>query len=248
MFTLSELQNPFRARLSIALLNVGLAGCIITILLRSGLKLAFGLVVAAGLAAYVLEISAILRARKRRSMDWGITYFLSAVGVLALLAALGLVLAWRGLPLNTLTGQLENLYGFLVLVGVISFAIVGMVYKIVPFLVWYGAYSPLIGLAKVPALSDLYCSRLQAVGYWSYLAGLAVASVGIVSSNAGTVRAGGAVLLVSLAALVVNFLKMLSHLVRPRVTRQMARASISPAFAKSIPPNARPGSMLPSPP
>jgi cbb3-type cytochrome oxidase subunit 1 len=244
MFTLSELQNPFRAWLSIALLNVGLVGCFITILLRSGLKLAFGLVVAAGLVAYALEIFAILRVRKRRSMDWGIMYFLSAVGVLFLLASLGLVLAWRGLPVNTVTGQLENLYGFLVLVGAVSFAIVGMLYKIVPFLVWYGAYSPLIGVTKVPALADLYCARLQAVGYWSYLAGVAVAGVGIVSSHAGIVRAGCAVLLMSLAALAVNLLKILSHLVRPRVTREIASPSISPAFAKSIPSNTRSASML----
>ena len=34
--------------------------------------------------------------------------------------------------------------------GVVSFAIIGMFYKIIPFLVWYGSYSRQIGLRKVP--------------------------------------------------------------------------------------------------
>ena len=57
--------------------------------------------------------------------------------------------------------------------GVVSFAIIGMFYKIIPFLVWYGSYSRQIGLSKVPSLADLYSPRLQAVGYWTYVAGLA---------------------------------------------------------------------------
>ena len=45
MFTLSEVQSQRRAGLSVALLNIGLAGSFVTILLRSPWKLAFALVI-----------------------------------------------------------------------------------------------------------------------------------------------------------------------------------------------------------
>ena len=36
-----------------------------------------------------------------------------------------------------------------------------------------------IGLRKVPSLADLYSPGLQAVGYWTYVAGLAATTIAI---------------------------------------------------------------------
>jgi hypothetical protein len=179
MFTLSEVQSERRACWSLRLLNVGLAGAFFTILLRSPLKPVFALVLIAGLAVYGWEMRAILRARKRRVLDWGLKYFLTAISLLGLQAILAVVLVWPELPLTAVTGQLENLYGFLALIGIVTFAILGMLYKIIPFLVWYARYSRDIGRQKVPALADLYSARLQAAGYWTYLAGLLGVGVAI---------------------------------------------------------------------
>lgn len=217
MFTLSEIQSHRRAWASVALLNVGLLGAFVAILLRHPIKFAFALVVVAGLACYGLEMMAILRARKRRTLDWGLMSFLTAISLLAPLSGLALVLSWPGLPLNTLTGRLENVYGFLGLVGVISFAIIGMFYKIIPFLVWYGSYSTQIGLRKVPSLADLYSPGLQAAGYWTYVAGLAATTIAILLGNAAAVTCACALLALSLATLALNVAKILSHLVRPRI-------------------------------
>ena len=218
MFTLSELQNKRRAAASVALLNLGLAGSFLTILLRSPWKLAFALVIIAALACYGLELRAILRARKRKPLDWGIKYFLTAVALLIPLALLSIVLAWPGLPLTAFTGQLENLYGFFGLIGVVTFAIFGMLYKIIPFLVWFGVYSPHVGRAKVPALADMYSAQLQAFGYWTFLAGLATTSAAIVISSTTGVRLGVSLIAISVGALVGNVGKILAHLIRPRLT------------------------------
>jgi hypothetical protein len=217
MFALSEVQSRHRAAWSIALLNIGLAGSFVTILLRSSWKPVFATVAVAGLAIYGLELIAILRARKRRTLDWGIKYFLTAVALLLPVSALAVVLSWPRLPLNPFTGQLENLYGFLGLIGVVSFAIIGMLYKIIPFLVWFGRYSRQIGRAQVPVLADLYSARLQAVGYWSYLAGLVVTGAAILCSNETGVRCGCSLLAISVATLAVNVGAMLSHLFKPRL-------------------------------
>ena len=51
-------------------------------------------VVAAGLAIYGCELVAILQARKRRNLDWGIKYFLTALALLLPVTILGVMLAW----------------------------------------------------------------------------------------------------------------------------------------------------------
>ena len=92
-----------------------------------------------------------------------------------------------------------------------------MFYKIIPFLVWYGSYSPQIGLRKVPSLADLYSPGLQAAGYWTYVAGLAATTIAILLGNAAAVTGACALLALSLATLALNVAKILSHLVRPRI-------------------------------
>jgi hypothetical protein len=129
---------------------------------------------------------------------------------------------------------LENLYGFTALLGVVSLAILGMLYKNLPFLVWYKAYSRLIGSAKVPTLADMYSSRLQVPGYWLYLGGLGCAGAGIVLENQTLVRCGIGILSASLALFLVNVGKILSHLrVRP-APRPLSRSLDNPAGSTQL--------------
>jgi cbb3-type cytochrome oxidase subunit 1 len=216
MFTLSEIQSKRRAACSIVLLNISLAGSFMTILLRSPWKLAFALLGVVALAIYGWELATILRARKRRTLDWGIKYFLTAIVLLFPASALAVVLCWPGLPLNTFTGQLENVYGFLGLVGVVSLAIMGMLYKIVPFLVWFRRYSIQIGRAQVPSLAELYSARVQALGYWIFLAGVGSTCVAAGFSSEIGVRTGCGLLALGVAALAFNVGLMLTHLFRPK--------------------------------
>jgi hypothetical protein len=215
MFTLSEIQSKRRAAWSVALLNISLAGSFVTILLRNPWKLAFALLAVGALALYAWELAAILHARKRKALDWGIKYFLTAVVLLFPLSVLAVVLSWPRLPLNPFTGQLENVYGFLGLIGVVSLAIIGMLYKIIPFLVWFGRYSGLVGRTRVPALADLYSPRLQTVGYWTFLAGLASGAVATACSNETGVRLGCGSVALGVLTLALNVGLMLSHLIKP---------------------------------
>lgn len=217
MFTLSEVRSPRRALTSIVLLNAGLLGLAITILFGSAWKLAFALVTVAGLVCFGLEIIAILRARKRAVLDWGLKQFLVALALLAPLSALAIVLCWPGLPLTALTAQLETVYGVLALLGVLSFAIVGMLHKIIPFLVWYSSYSKQIGRAKVPSLSDLYSERLQVISFVLLMLGLAGVTLSAALGHERAVQASCVVLLLGLGTFALNVAKILSHLFRPRL-------------------------------
>jgi len=112
---------------------------------------------------------------------------------------------------------LENLYGFLGLIGMVSFAIIGMLYKIIPFLVWYGVYSKKVGLAKIPTLADLYSERVQMAGYFAFVFGLAGASAGILAGNALALRLGARLLAASVGTLWLNLIRMLAHFFRPQI-------------------------------
>jgi hypothetical protein len=217
MFTLSEIQSPRRAMTSVILLNVGLIGSFVCILTRSSLKVGFAALITVALAVYGWEMIAILRARKRGPLDWGIRYFLTAITLLLPLSLVGIALAWPTLPVNAATGQLENVYGFLGLIGVVSFAIIGMLYKILPFLVWFGAYSKHIGLSKVPALADLYSATLQVIGYWSFISGLVVTIAATLFANELGIRLGGGLIALSVGTLLVNVLRIVSHLIQPQL-------------------------------
>jgi hypothetical protein len=217
MFTLSAVQSRRRAAWSVALLNVGLTASFVAILLRSPWKPAGALVVVTALAIFCWELVVIVRARQRRILDWGIKSFLTALILLAPVSTLAVVLSWPGLPLTAFTGQLENAYGFLGLIGVVTFAITSMLYKIIPFLVWFGAYSRQIGRAQVPALADMYSARLQVAGYWLYLAGLAVTTAAILAASEVGVRCGSSLLGLSVVTLLVNMGKVLSHLFKPKL-------------------------------
>jgi len=218
MFTLSEIQSSRRAIASVALLNVGLVGSVVSILLRSPWKFFCALVVICALAIYGWEIVAIVRARKRAVVDWGVRSFLLAVGTLAPISVLAAVLAWPKLPITAFTTRLETLYGFLGIVGFVTFAIIGMLHKIVPFLVWFHTYSPHVGRAQVPAVADMYSVPLEVVGFWIWLAGLVTASAGILLQKSYTVDWGVVLLATCLALFAINVGKILLHLFRPVLT------------------------------
>jgi len=229
MFTLSEVQSRRRAIYSVGLLNLGLAGSFVTILLHSRWKIAFACLVIAALTIYGVELSAIVRARKRRPLDWGIKYFLTATALLLPLSATAGILAWPGLPMNSFTNQLENMYGFLGFIGAVSLAIIGMLYQIIPFLVWFARYSREIGRAKVPSLADMYSPRLQAAGYWLYLAGLTLTCAATALASEAGVRVGCILLAGSLATVAANVARMLAHLYRPNIKPLAVRLSTIPA-------------------
>ncbi len=217
MFALSELQSPRRAGAALGLLNLGLAALVVTLTGRSRFQFVAGGVLATGLILYGLELRAILRARQRRGLDWGLRHFLVALGLLAPTALLGLLLAWPGLPATLLTTQLETVYGWLGLAGVVSLTVLGFLYKIVPFQVWYHTYARHVGRFRVPALAELYSERLQKVSLGLVLAGVLGGALAAALASTGGVRVAVLVLALGLGVFVTNLGLMLRHFWRPRL-------------------------------
>jgi hypothetical protein len=216
MFLLTEVQSHRRTLWSVILLNVGLAGAVVAILLRSSWKPVFAAILVTGLAVYGWELCAMVRARKRRTVDWGLKTFFVAIAMLIPVCLLALVLSWPTLPMTQFFSLLENVYGLVGILGVVGLAIIGMLYKILPFLVWYGVYSPLVGRAQLPTTAQMVSERLQAGGLALYLGGLAICSVAILAESESWVRIGAIVLAASLILFAGNAIKVLTHFWRPQ--------------------------------
>jgi hypothetical protein len=217
----------------LVLLNLGLAGLVVAMTLRSRLQFPAGAALVTGLVLYGLELRAILRARQRRVLDWGLRHFLVALALLVPTAGLGLTLAWPGLPATGLTTQLETVYGWLGLVGVVSLTVLGFLYKIVPFQVWYHAYARHVGRHRVPALADLYSERLQKIGFALVLGGVVGVAPAAALASTGGVRVAVLVLGLGLLVFAVNLGLVLRHFWRPRLEPLTPLRSAPPAAPAS---------------
>ncbi|MBE0490727.1 MAG: hypothetical protein IBX44_00575 [Sulfurospirillum sp.] len=75
------------------------------------------------------------------------------------------------------------LFGFLFFFGFLLFFIVGHIYKILPFLVWYQRFSPLVGKMKVPMLNQMIKEKQADVQFFITFVGMALGCVGIIFTS-----------------------------------------------------------------
>lgn len=215
MFTLAEIWSERLARMTFWSLNGGALGLFWSLLWGSRLTAAFAALAAASLALYGFQVVRTLRARRRPALDWGIRYALTAVGYLLLAALLGVGLAAGVVRDEAVAARLGFAYGFLGLAGWVSVMIMGMMYKVVPFLVWYVAYSDRVGLGRVPGLADLYSVRAQRWGYWLLNAGILGTAAALTWGEPASLRAATGLLAAAVLIFVLNMAGVFRHLVRP---------------------------------
>jgi hypothetical protein len=179
-------------------------------------------VLAAGVAAHVVAVIGMVRGRKRPGLDWGLRATLVGAAFLPPVTAMGLAFA-----LGWLSGPRAALgYGVLVLGGWISLTIVGMMLKIVPFLVWYRVYGPQAGRAPVPTLAQLCAPRAEALAVILLAAGTALLAVTVVVGDVTWIRAAGVVLALGALAFAVALGRVLRHLAATPTPRLAPPAAV----------------------
>jgi hypothetical protein len=133
------------------------------------------------------------------------------------------LLFWRaGLCVAPLTGlcaaaaylgsapQWGLLFGWLALWGWAGMIVHGMLTRIVPFLVWFHRFAPLVGKVPVPSVKGLLPDRWTRVGFALHVAGLVAGAAAILSRDAILARLAGLLLLataVSLEAALIHVLR-----------------------------------------
>ena len=143
MFSLSHGVSQIYSKISFLCMNLGLfTGIFGQFLLMSGL-------ISAGLIFYIIQSVLILKNRMRKKREYWFYHLSFALICLLIAVFVGLFSVVVG------DEYYLKIALWLMLVGFGFHFIVGHLYKILPFLVWYEFISPLVGKAKVPMLHEM---------------------------------------------------------------------------------------------
>jgi len=204
MFLLSHVPDTRPGRVALVAINAATAMLLVAFVFGDVPALAIAGVVAAavGVAAFFVQVAWLWRARMRRRADTAWHHTAASLGYLAIAVAAGAAAALVPLPAPW-RERVALAYGFLVFGGFLTSVVVGQLYKIAPFLVWFHRFSAYVGLKQVPAASELLPAAPQRVQWVLMHAGIAALAAGIALA-AGPLRLAGAVLFGGSSALVAR--------------------------------------------
>ncbi len=100
--------------------------------------------------------------------------------------------------------------GWLMFTGYFGFLITGHIYKIIPFLVWFERFSPLVGKQKVPMLVDMVPTKSSSAQFIFSAIGVSLVFVAILLQNDMLLKAGASFLVVGAVAFVRSVLYMIN--------------------------------------
>ncbi len=198
MFTLSHGYSTVSGKIAFGLINAGLLG-ISTVMHYEDLTIYFYisvLLIVAGIFSFLFQMYLIFKKRLRKKSDIGIKFSKTAYILLGITTAFGSLLTFTNIS-NKMNVTL--VYGYLIIFGYISMLIVGQMYKIVPFLVWYHKYSSKVGIETVPMLKDMFKEKPAYAGYYFMVSAL----VGVIFSLAFQIPSG---LLISFGVMFIGSL------------------------------------------
>lgn len=215
MFTMGTLRRPrmiwtglLATQAGLLVLTPGLAWNL-PMLTRGG-----ALILAIGVGCSALALHATFATRRRKVLEPGLQAFVLGSVVLALATLMGVALAF--LPTGHPWARPGiAAYGLVLIPGALSLVVLGMLCKIIPFLVWMRAYGPKVGKQPVPLATALASRRLEQAWLLLHLAGLALLVAGALRGTAPVVLAGALALLAGTGLFLANALHVLAHL-RPR--------------------------------
>ena len=208
MFFLAPAPRRWHSFLQLWGLAAGVPAVVLGLLGVPGLLVAGAVAVTAAAAAHAAWVWEMAWGRKRPGLDWGLRFVLTATFFLLPAVALGLALA-----ANQLAGPRAAIaYAVVMLGGWISLTIAGMMLKIVPFLVWYRAYSPRAGREPVPTLAQLSSPRAEGLAYVLFAGGVVGLAAAVFLGEAAWIRAAGVVLALGALAFVSALARVLGCL------------------------------------
>ena len=197
MFLLAPEPGGWGASIQLGGLGLGVPAVAAGLALgRPALVVPGAVAVGVALAVHVRWVAGFARRRKRPTLDWGLRFVLTGTACLVPSGALGLALA-LGLGSGP---RVALAYAVLALGGWVSLTIVGMMLKIVPFLVWYRVYAPRAGREPVPTLAQLSWPAGERLAYGLLTAGILGLAATVAAGAPAAITVAGAI--VGIGALV----------------------------------------------
>jgi len=158
-----------------------------------------------GIFFYMWQIYIIAKLTVRKELDVWAKSIIFAFVSLILSIILGLLYF-----VTDMESMLHASVWFLLL-GFISSFITGHLYKIVPFLVWFERFAPLVGKEKVPMLHEMYSKEGAAIMFWFTSSGVLLGGFGLLFESDILFKAGGSFLFTGAIFLYITMKKMLAY-------------------------------------
>jgi len=154
---------------------------------------------------YIKQVYILYQIRARKENDiWAKSLF---VGYGALIFSVILGFAY------TLT-HYENFLmagSWFLIMGFFAFLINGHLYKIIPFLVWFEKYSPLVGKEKVPMLHEMLPKRMARCQFLFSSMGMLIAGIGILIGSDDLFKGGVTLLITGAVFMLLSVKWMLNY-------------------------------------
>jgi hypothetical protein len=130
---------------------------------------------------------------QRRRKKWDVTLRLWQVGFLG--GSLAVLVLWLWPVLSS--DRLRYLFAVLFLFGFVSSVIMGMLYRIIPFLTWFHRYSARAGHPGVPMMDDLTPVKTGRWQLWNQWIGLSLFVLALLTGWDPLLRVAGVSLIVA---------------------------------------------------
>jgi hypothetical protein len=158
-----------------------------------------------GVAFYLWQIYIIAKLTVRKELDVWAKSMIFAFGTLIFSMMTGVVFL-----LSNSEVMLHTTVWFFLL-GFVSSMITGHLYKIVPFLVWFERFAPLVGKEKVPMLHEMYSKEGAAMMFNFTALGVISGGFGLLFESNIMFKAGGSFLFAGAIFLYITMKKMLAY-------------------------------------
>ena len=205
MFGLSHGFSMKPLEIAMALMSLA----VVSVVLSSFIEMKFieysGYILASiSLFVYFYLIRNIYKTRARKEIDIYVKSLIFSYISMVVALVLGLsylLIGYEPLLLAT---------GWLMFFGFFGFAITGHIYKIVPFLVWFERFSPLVGKQKVPMLADMLPEKSSSAQFNFGSIGVVVVAIAILLQDEMLIKAGASFLLMGALAFLRSMLYMIN--------------------------------------
>ncbi len=159
-----------------------------------------------GVGFYIQQIYIIYKLTVRKELDIWAKSMIFGFSSLIASVVLGVIF----LIFNVSEAWLHTSVWFL-MIGFIGFLINGHLYKIVPFLVWFERFSPLVGKEPVPMLHEMYPKEQASMMFWYSSIGTLLGAIGLLIQNDYLFKSGVSLLIVGAVFLYLSMSKMLRY-------------------------------------
>ena len=202
---------------SAALLQTGVTGLFVTLVLRSRWTWIFAVTIVAGFGVFLAHATRMVRRPRPRppalaTPDPAVLHAAAALASLAIASALGLWLAIAGTSGNTL--RIAMAYGVFGLVGFLGQMVVAMEGRLLPLFAWYWAFANTGSRGPVPSPHQMPWRPGQYAVFALWVFGVPALAAGLALDAVPLVRAAGWCLLAATVLDTAQVAQILGHAYR----------------------------------